>query len=143
MQKFIARFEDTFDFLLANWDGNTDLFAQTTQKIVEEIFNLALLKNYTLNSEINNDALKNYVRPNTIAATVYTTILTLVKEQGFFKLSTIISLISEANRLEAKKILLDLIQAKIIILVGEQKENEIAIEEAIQNITNIESDRTE
>ncbi len=103
MQKFIARFEDTFDFLLANWDGNTDLFAQTTQKIVEEIFNLALLKNYTLNSEINNDALKNYVRPNTIAATVYTTILTLVKEQGFFKLSTIISLISEANRLEAKK----------------------------------------
>ena len=143
MQKFIARFEDTFDFLLANWDGNTDLFPQTTQKIVEEIFNLALLKNYTLNSEINNDALKNYVRPNTIAATVYTTILTLVKEQGFFKLSTIISLISEANRLEAKKILLDLIQAKIIILVGKQKENEIAIEEAIQNITNIESDRTE
>ena len=52
---------------------------------------------------------------NSIASTVYNFMATLSKEQGFFKLSTIVSLISETNCLEAKNIILDLIKAQIIV----------------------------
>jgi hypothetical protein len=134
IKRFIVRFEDTFDSILKSWDNNTVTFAETGSKIAQNIFSLEFNQNYMINNDKTNDEIRNFIHPNSISSTVYNIMNTLTKEQGGFKISIVKSLISDSNQLEAKNLIMDLIAAKIIVPVGEAKEKEIAIVEAIQDL---------
>jgi len=112
--KFIGEFEGIYSSVLENWTGNRSIFEGTTPKLLEEIFNLSLLRDFHLsdNSEIYA---KKFITPNSISERVSDVINTLHEEKETFHLKTLISLIPEEDKLAAKNIILKFIKGKYIV----------------------------
>ncbi|MBN2157415.1 MAG: hypothetical protein JW776_15320 [Candidatus Lokiarchaeota archaeon] len=112
--KFIEEFEGIYGSVLEGWNGNRNVFEDTTPKLFEEIFNLSLLKAFKLtdNSKIYE---KKLITPGSISERVSNVIQTLLEEKESFHLKTIISLIPEGDQLAAKEIILKFIKGKYII----------------------------
>jgi hypothetical protein len=136
IKKFIERFEARYGSNVQNWDGDINFFLDGGTSIANELFRLDYMKDYSLNPEMSADAIKNLIKPNTIASTVYNFMSTIAREQGFFKLSTITSLISEENRLDAKNVIVDLINSKAIIASGDLPPPQLTDSETIQDMVN-------
>ena len=114
--QLIERFEMMFGDMIISWDGNQELFYQTGSNMIEEIYELILLKDYTLSeSSSAQELIKELITPNSLSETVFNILKALTKEQTIFKLRTVVSLISASNQLKTKGLLLQFIQKRIIV----------------------------
>ena len=116
VRKFIREFEGIYKFRLKNWDGDVDAFEEMTPGLVQEIFNLEMLREYRLNDpEILPRLKKRLVSANTISQHVFKIVETLHEENGSFKLKTVISLVPGQEELKAKDVLLLFIKNNLLL----------------------------
>jgi hypothetical protein len=143
--QLIEQFEIVFGDIIVSWDGNQEMFIQTGYKMIEDIFELVLLKDYTLSDKSSaQELIKELITPNSLSETVYNILKTLTNEQTMFKLRTVVSLISASNQLKTKGLLLQFIQKRIIAHPNQklmdimtQTEKTAKIESQINELENI------
>lgn len=115
VRKFIHEFEGIYYSTLKDWNGDLNKFSQITPKLIEEIFKLSYLKDFTLADSTNQSILeKKYTSSDTASESTYRIIKTLYEEETTFKLKTIISLTPDSDKLQAKDIILRFIKNGLI-----------------------------
>ncbi|MBN2156491.1 MAG: hypothetical protein JW776_10645, partial [Candidatus Lokiarchaeota archaeon] len=116
--KFLDEFESIYASTLKHWNGDRNVFKDTTPKLFEEIFHLSLLKRYTLTDADNVYLLeKALITPGTISERVAQIVKTVSEDRHDFRLKTLISLITEEDRLLAKDIILRFIKNNYLVPV--------------------------
>jgi hypothetical protein len=127
---FLKQFEQTFMHVIGEWDGNTEIFRQVTTPLIEEIFQIVLMKNFTFASaSYVKEFVHSKIKPNSVTDRVFKIIETLVKDRKYFRIMTVISLIPEIDRIYAKESLLELIQQKVIVPLRGDFEKHLVVEE--------------
>ncbi|MCP4760637.1 MAG: DUF1682 domain-containing protein [archaeon] len=110
---FVDAFESRYGDKLINWrGGNTDIFEET-EEIVESIFHLSLLDDYTFSETVNLRILEKELgsageRMIKISKDVF-------YAKRFFVLDDIISKVPPEDQLMAKSIILDLLHYQLLI----------------------------
>jgi len=114
--KFLDEFESIYASTLDHWNGDRNVFHDTTPKLFEEIFHLSLLKRYTLTEAKNIHLIeKSLIIPGTPSEHISKIIKTISEERHDFRLKTLISLVPEEEQLQAKDIILRFIKNKYLV----------------------------
>ena len=131
VNKFISEFEGIFSSFIVNWDGNTTMFEETGSQLIEEVFNLSLLGDYTLTESSNRGIIEkklvnaNSLTSDSIGVRTLAIIDTLIEERPQFKLKTVISLTPEEDKMPAKDMLLIFIKNNLLVHPEENNKDPI------------------